>query len=113
MRETIWLVVSPSRVERMTKKPPSVNRGEIAVKVNLEVPLKSFRPPVIERTLLIEDWRDGTELEDVHLRNDVITEEEAKLIVERRLARMAEILRERGYSVSPEPATGDEVPDGG
>ena len=100
MREVIWLVISPRRVERMTKNPPDVNRGEIAVKVTVEVPAKSFRPPVVERTLLIEDWRDGTELEDLHLRNDVITAAEAEQIVQRRLDRMAQILRERGAEVT-------------
>lgn len=100
MREVVWLVISPERVERMTKRPPDVRRGEIAAKVTVEVPRTAFRPPVIERTLLIEDWRDGTELEDVRLSRDVITEEEAREIVGRRLARYADLLREHGATVS-------------
>lgn len=107
MKDVIWLVVSPSGVKRMTKRPPDVNRGEIAAKVTIEVPREAFRPPVVERTLVIEDWRDGTELEDVRLRKDVITEAEAGEIVQRRLARYADLLREHGATVTwEEPAGG-------
>lgn len=100
MREVIWLVITPDRVDRMTKRAPGVHRGEIAVKVTVEVPRTAFRPPVVERTLLIEDWRDGTELEDVRLAKDVITEAEAEEIIRQRLTRYANVLRERGATVT-------------
>jgi hypothetical protein len=112
-RDTIYLVISPRKVERMTKTVPEMRHGEIVVKLVVEVPPGRFRTPTVERRIVIEDWADGTELGDLELRRDFITEAEAKLIVERRLAQMAEILRERGYSVTPGPAAGNEVPDAG
>jgi hypothetical protein len=113
MRDTIYLVMSPSGVERMTKRAPGTSHSEIVVKLTVEVPKDRFRSPTVERHIVIEDWADGTELADLELRQDFITEAEARLIVERRLSRMADVLREHGYLVSPDPATGGEVPDGG
>lgn len=99
MKEVIWLVVSARAVERMTKRMPATQRDEIAVKVYVEVPLGAFRPPVLERSLLVEDWRDGTELADLDLRQDVITQAEA------------EILRERGFEVTPPAEETEEGED--
>jgi len=108
VKDTIYLVISPSKVERMTKNVPGTSRDEIVVKFTVEVPPGRFRSPTVERHVVVEDWTDGTEMGDLELRQDFITEAEAKLIVERRLSRMAEILREHGYSVSADPAAGEE-----
>lgn len=106
MKETIYLVVSRHRVERMTKRMPELSRGEIPVKLVLEVDPSAFREPVIEKQVIIEDWRQGIDIGDVELREGVITETEAQMIRERRLAEMKRILEEQGYKieepVSPE-----------
>jgi hypothetical protein len=112
VKDVIYLVINPARVDRMTKTVPGTRYDEIAVKLVVEVPAGRFRSPTVERHVVVEDWANGTELGDLELRQDFITEAEAKLIVERRLAQMAGILREHGYSVSPDPATGDEAPGG-
>lgn len=110
LKDTIWLVISPERVEKMTKTPPDTTRGKIAVKVLVTVPIGAFQPPVLQKELRVEDWRDGTELGDMDLSQGVITQAEADLIVQRRLAKMADILRERGAVVTwPEPEP-DAVP---
>jgi hypothetical protein len=110
LKDTIWLVISPERVEKMTKTPPDTTRGRIAVKVLVTVPIGAFQPPVLQKELRVEDWRDGTELGDMDLSQGVITQAEADLIVQRRLAKMADILRERGAVVTwPEPEP-DAVP---
>jgi hypothetical protein len=111
VRDTVFLVITPRKVDRMAKTVPAVRADEIVVKLVVEVPPGRFRTPTVERHVVIEDWTDGTELGDLELRQDFITEAEAKLIVERRLSRMAEVLREHGYTVSPDPATGDEAPE--
>lgn len=111
MRDTVYLVITPRKVDRMAKSVPSTRADEIVVKLIVEVPPGRFRSPTVERHVIIEDWTDGTELADLELRQDFITAEEAKLIVERRLAQMAQVLREHGYTVSPDPATGDEAPE--
>lgn len=109
LRESIWLVIRPDRVDRMTKRPPDAGRGEIVVKLTLVVPPGAFRSPTIERTVEVADALDGTELEDVRLDRDVITEEEAAMIVAHRLRRMEQILTERGAEVTwPAPGTEEE-----
>ncbi len=85
MRETIFLVISRHKVERMTKSLPSLKRGEIPVKLVVEVADTAFREPVIERRVEVIDWRDGIEVGDIELKESFITEEEAALIRGRRL----------------------------
>src|SRR5579859_7217427 len=85
MREVIYLAVSPRKVERMTKSLPELRRGEIPVKLVIEVDPSAFREPVIERHVRIEDWRQGIDLADVELKDGIITEEEAEIIRARRL----------------------------
>jgi hypothetical protein len=101
VQETIFLVVSPHKVERMTKSLPQLKRGEIPVKLVVTVAATAFREPVIERTVEIVDWRDGIEVGDLELKESFITEEEAALIRERRLAKMRELLESNGYLVTP------------
>lgn len=101
MKETIYLAVSRSKVERMTKNLPSLTRGEIPVKLILEVDEGAFREPVIERKVHIEDWRAGIDIGDVEFRKDIITEDEAAMIRNARLDKMRRILEEQGFQVVP------------
>jgi hypothetical protein len=103
MQEVIFLTVSRSRVEGMTKRLPTVRRGEIPVKVTIRVDEKAFREPVIEKEITIEDWTQGIDIADVEFHGSVITKEEAEMIRQARLAKMKEILEGQGYQiVSPE-----------
>lgn len=105
MKETIYLVVSPYKVERMTKNLPGLSRGEIPVKLTITVDEKAFREPVISKEVHIDDWRDGVDIADVEFRGSVITEEEAELIKQRRLEKMRGILEAQGFTVTePEAA---------
>jgi L-ascorbate metabolism protein UlaG (beta-lactamase superfamily) len=99
MRETVYLVVSRHKVERMTKNLPELKRGEIPVKVIVTVADSAFREPVIVREIEVVDWRDGIEVGDLELKESFITEEEAQIIRERRLKKMAELLEANGYAV--------------
>jgi hypothetical protein len=107
MREVIYLAVGRRGARAMTKKLPALQRGEIPVKLLLEIEESAFREPVLERTVRITDWREGVDLSDLDLREGTITEEEAAMIREQRLARMAEALRGHGYSVDGPPDGGD------
>ena len=100
MKEIIYLAVSPQRVERMYKSLPSLGRGEIPVKLVVEVDAKAFREPVIERHVHIADWRDGIDIADVELRESIITEAEAAQIRAQRLTAMRKILEDHGYEVT-------------
>lgn len=87
----------------MTKGLPAVSHDEIPVKLNLDIDPKAFRTPVIERSVSIVDWREGIDIEDVQFKGQFITEEEAEVIKQRRLAKMREILEGQGYKiVTPE-----------
>src|SRR5690348_16030327 len=105
MKDVIFLVVDRTKVVRMTKRLPELARGEIPVKLVLTVEESAFREPVLERQVTVTDWRDGLDLADVEFKETFITEAEAELIRNRRLAAMEEILRSRGYTVtSPQEA---------
>lgn len=99
MKEIIYLVVSQQKVERMTKNLPQLSRGEIPVKVSVEVEQGAFRTPVIEKEITVNDWRLGIDLDDIEFKQHVITGEEADMIRERRIEKMRGILQENGYSV--------------
>jgi len=106
MKETIYLVVSPYKVERMTKNLPGLSRGEIPVKLTITVDEKAFREPVISKEVHIDDWREGVDIADVEFRGSVITEEEAEIIKQRRLEKMRGILEAQGFTVT-EPETAE------
>lgn len=105
MKEVIYLRVDRSGVRGMTKSLPSLSRGEIPVKLTLEVKDNAFREPVISKEVVIEDWQEGADISDVQFNEAVITEEEAKIIRGRRLDKMAKLLEAQGYKVElPEEA---------
>jgi hypothetical protein len=104
MKEVIYLAVSRQRVEGMTKRLPNLDRGEIPVKLVIEVDDAAFREPVIEHRVHVTDWRQGMDLPDLDLRDGIITEQEAGVIRTRRLAAMRKVLEEHGYGITePEP----------
>ena len=110
MREVIYLVMNRRGVVKMTKSLVPVRSDEIVVKMTVTVPEGAFRPPVVEQSVIVEDWRDGADLEDVQFKRDIITAEEAGLIRERRVARMREILEQQGYKIlSPDEPEGIET----
>jgi hypothetical protein len=106
VREIIYLVADRRGVSRMTKNMPSLNRGEIPIKLVLEIEDTAYREPVIEKHVHVEDWRQGVDIADVQFKETIITEEEAELIRQRRLEKMQEVLEEQGYVVTrkDEPA---------
>src|SRR4051812_30928589 len=103
MKDTIYLVVDQRGVQRMTKNMPSLYKGEIPIKLSLTVEATAFREPVIEKQVVVEDWREGIDIADVEFKETTITEDEAKLIREQRLQRMAEVLAAQGYHVTKTP----------
>lgn len=100
MKDLIYLVVDQDKVKRMTKSLPSIYRGEVIVKLNVGVSDKAFDPPTLSQEIYVDDWRKGIDLEDVEFRENIITEEEAETIRQRRLEKMREILEGQGYEVN-------------
>lgn len=107
MKEIIFLRMDRGGYRNTTKSLPALSRGEIAVKLVVEVEDGVFGSPVIEQHIRIENYLQGIDVEDVRFRNPVITQAEADLIRERRLERMTEILREQGAEVTW-PEEGEE-----
>jgi hypothetical protein len=104
MREVIYLAVSRTKVERMTKNLPDLKRGEIPVKLVLEVDDGAFGPPVLEQHVRITDWRDGVDIADVQFREAIIPSAEPEFIRARRIEAMRKVLEGQGYTVTaPEP----------
>ena len=99
MKDTIFLTVDRRGVQGMRKSYTGAKRGEVIVKLNVTVPQEAFSPPVLDQEVVVNDWRDGIDLEDVEFNQAVITQEEADIIKEKRLAKMVEILDGHGYDV--------------
>lgn len=108
MKEIIYLTASRNGVSNTIRKnlPTNLNRGEVPIKVVVEIDNDAFAPPVIEQSIHIQNPYKGIDLEDVHFIGSTITEQEAEMIRQRRLDKAAEILRANGYKV--EEKSGDE-----
>jgi hypothetical protein len=99
MKDVIYLRCDQAGVRGMTKGMPALHRGEIPVKLVIEIKAAAFREPVVEQKITIEDWRGGVDLADIDLREAVITQAEADVIRASRLDRMKAVLAGHGYTI--------------
>jgi hypothetical protein len=97
--DTIYIVFDKYGVKRMTKKAPSLSRGEVYTKLRFEARDGVFREPVLETSVVIEDWREGMDTGDVELKEGTITKTEADMIRAAREKALVEVLAMRGYTV--------------
>lgn len=110
MKDTIYLVATRTKIDRMTKSLPGVQRDEVLVKVEIEISPDAFKPPVVVQKVVINDWRDGIDIEDVQFKGGVITPDEAEVIRQRRLAKMRSILEQQGFTViDPDEEDGQQT----
>ena len=100
IKDTIYLTMSQSGVQSMRKSYSGCKKGEIVVKLNVEVEANAFTPPTIEKYVVVNDWKKGIDIEDVQFNEHYITEEEAEIVKLKRLDKMQIILQGQGYSVS-------------
>ena len=103
MQDTIWLAVDRRGVLRMTKNVPKLSRGEIPIKVLVTVEETAFQEPTLVREIVVRDWREGMNMADLDLREMVIDEAEAAMIVADRERKLVEQLRGRGYQITEPP----------
>lgn len=101
MKEVIYLTASRNGIGNTVRKnlPTNLGRGEVPIKVIIEIAPDAFAPPVIEQSIYIENPYKGIDLEDVHFNGSTITEAEAEVIRQRRLEKAASILQANGYTV--------------
>lgn len=104
VKDTIYLVITNSGVDRMTKRMPATSRGEHLIKLAVTVDPKAFRDPVLTQEIVIEDWREGLEFSDVAFEQPFISPAEADVIRERRRQQLIEALRSQGYEVTRKDA---------
>lgn len=101
MKQTIFLYATQNGIaNRVTRELGRVERGQIPIKLELEIEETAFREPVIEKYVKIEDWRQGVDIADVDFKETFITEDEAAMIRQARFDKMSEILKRQGYTVS-------------
>jgi hypothetical protein len=103
MQEDIFLVVEKDRgVRKMRKTAPKdrdLKTGQIPIKIKLHVDDSNWEPPYIEKEVVVNRWDSDIAEDDIHLESDYITEEEAKMLVEKRLENKKKVLEENGYVV--------------
>lgn len=108
--EEVWLVITEYSVDRMTKRQPTLKRGETPVKLIVEVDPAALRPPTLVRQVRIADWREGVDMGDLKIASGVITEDEAQMIIAQRREHMVAQLRAQGYKIEePEPPEEPEL----
>lgn len=111
VNEDIYLVLSRQKVERMTKRIPSVYKGEIIVKVRVKADSSAFREPTLVREIVVTDPFDGMAPADVEFSQPFITEAEAQQIRETRRQRLVEDLMALGYKIEPPEETCEQPGD--
>lgn len=102
MKTTIYLTADRHGITQMRKSYTGARRGEVVIKLNVEVPEKAFQPPVLEQNIVVNDWREGIDMEDVQFNQNVITEAEAEMVRAARLEKMKAIMEDQGYTVTKE-----------
>lgn len=100
MKDTIYLIVDQRGVQSMRKSFTGTKRGEVCIKLNVEVEKKAFEPPVLEQSVYVADWRDNVDIEDVQFNRNVITQEEAEMVKQKRIEKMATILESQGFTIT-------------
>ena len=55
MKDTCYIVMSEYGIERMTKRAAALKRGEIAVRVKLDVPDRCFAEPAIDASISVPE----------------------------------------------------------
>lgn len=102
MKDTIYLILDRNGVKGLRKSLVDVKRGEVCAKFNITMPDTAFRPSVLEQNVAIDEWHNGIDIEDVKFEKHVITEEEAEVIRQARLQKMAAILESQGFTITKE-----------
>jgi hypothetical protein len=55
MHDDCYIVMSAYGIQRMTKRPCSLKRGEVSVKIRLVIPTKCFEAPTISAVVSVPD----------------------------------------------------------
>lgn len=109
LKDIVYMVLSRDGYKYGRKNLPDVKRGQIIVKLNIEVEDECFGQPVLEQRVYVENWQKGIDINDIEVNQNIITGEEAEMIRNERLEKMKHILEEQGYSIiNPNGEESDE-----
>lgn len=103
MTDTIYLICTKKGVQSMVKTSRGVQnlrKGEVPIKLKVNVDDGNWKPPFIEKEIVVDRWDDNLELDDIDFEGQYVTEDEVDLIRQHRLDRMNEILSQQGYTVT-------------
>ena len=85
MKDSVFLVLSRSGVQRYRKTPPDLFMGEIAIKFNLEISDSWFNKVIPEGTVVVPDdavLGDGLEIEFLRATDEQLEHIEKSVKVE-------------------------------
>lgn len=72
MIDKIYLRVNSDKVVKMLRTPPNLNRGEIAIELNIKVPKDVFFQPTYKLTLDVESPNTIVDLDLTEYENKII-----------------------------------------
>ncbi|NBC02461.1 MAG: hypothetical protein GVY20_02025 [Bacteroidetes bacterium] len=103
MKETIFLIATKNGIDRMVKRESSatdLRKNEIPIKLTVKISEDNWKPPFIEKEVVVDRWDKGVELIDVDFEGSTISKEEAEILRQRRINKAAEMLEQQGYQVT-------------
>jgi len=109
--ETIWILIKGDKINRHRKTKPKKSdlySGEVPAKLKISWDECELDIPTIEKDVDISDALGNLRLDDLDVGSPTLTEEEVRMVREKREDEMAQRLRREGYKVI-EP---DEEDDG-
>ena len=111
MKETIYLYANKYGIDRMRKTLTDFKRGEIPIKLIVEVDDNAFGIPSIEKYIIIDDWGSAVDIEDVNFDKNIITPDEANIIKNKRIEKMKQILESQGYEINKKKSISKQAGD--
>jgi len=71
MKDKIYLVISPNRVERMVKNPPSLRPNEIFITLDVSIPQAVFKRPTFQGNINVTEEDEKFELEITQIEKEL------------------------------------------
>jgi len=110
--DTLWIHIKGSKITNHRKTKPSssdLNRGEVPAKLNISWDESELETPTIERDVDLSEALGNLKLSDLEVGAKTLTEEEVRMVRDKRRNEMAERLRREGYKVIEPEEEGDET----
>lgn len=100
--ETLWILIKGDKINRHRKTKPKKSdlySGEVPAKLKISWDESELDIPTIEKDVDISDALGNLRLDDLDVGSPTLTEEEVRMVREKREDEMAQRLRREGYKV--------------